>query len=271
MIPLEQKAFDLIVSKLGEALEKQEFKRIAAEPEDGVRMEAFAGENLAYAVMYTMKTKRIELKTCAMTDDGPDKNWKSISSWLYDPQEGEDADVESIINDFCETVEGPKRVAALQTAKKKRSKNEENNADPVFMFNRFANIYPELRMDLIDERSTYATVRPIAFTRAHILPRVQGTLSSSAPESQPVQRLAELCNDLYENGDFDVRAILTMVLLNGLDETAVKEKLVPHFSDDMQKGYKAGLKMRGKKVKPEKVKKQSRVVAEALKNNQGAR
>ena len=113
----------MIVDKLGEALEKQEFKRVAAEPEDGVRMQVFAGENLAYAVMYTLKTKRIELKTCAMTDDGPDKNWKSISSWLYDPQEGEDADVESIVNDFCETVEGPKRVAALQTAKKKRSKN----------------------------------------------------------------------------------------------------------------------------------------------------
>ena len=105
----------MIVDKLGEALEKQEFKRVDAEPEDGVRMQVFAGENLAYAVMYTLKTKRIELKTCAMTDDGPDKNWKSISSWLYDPQEGEDADVESIVNDFCETVEGPKRVIGTNT------------------------------------------------------------------------------------------------------------------------------------------------------------
>ena len=32
----------------------------------------------------------------------------------------------------------------------------------------------------------------------------------------------------------------------------------------MAKGYKAGLKMKGKKVKPEKVKKQSKVVADAL-------
>ena len=39
-----------------------------------------------------MKTKRIELRTCAMTDDGPDKNWKTISGWLYDPQPGESDD-----------------------------------------------------------------------------------------------------------------------------------------------------------------------------------
>ena len=38
---------------------------------------------------------------------------------------------------------------------------------------------------------------------------------------------------------------------------------------DLKKGYKAGLKVRGKKIKPEKVKKQPRVVAEALKNTQG--
>ena len=121
---MEQKAFDVIVEKLGEVLAKQEFKRAPDESEDGVRLAVFTGENLAYAVAYSMKTKRIELRTCAMTDDGPDKNWKTISGWLYDPQPGESDDTESIVNDFCETVEGPKRVAALQTAKKKRTKSE---------------------------------------------------------------------------------------------------------------------------------------------------
>ena len=102
---MEQKAFDVIVEKLGEVLAKQEFKRAPDESEDGVRLAVFTGENLAYAVAYSMKTKRIELRTCAMTDDGPDKNWKTISGWLYDPQPGESDDTESIVNDFCETVD----------------------------------------------------------------------------------------------------------------------------------------------------------------------
>ncbi len=265
---MNQKAFDLIAERVGEALEKQEFARQPDMAENGGRGALFTGENLAYAVYYDLKNKRFELRTCAMTEEGPDGNWKTISSWLFD-QEGDDlSETESIVNDFLETVEGPKRVAALQAAKKKRSKTEESSADPVFMFNRFANLFPELREDLLEERAKYATVRPILFTRASILPRVSALLTRKGNDGQ-VQKLAELCNDLYENGDFDVRSILTMIILNGLDEAAVKERLVPHFSEDMAKGYKAGLKMRGKKVKPEKVKKQSRVVAEALKNNQG--
>ena len=268
MIPLDQKAFDTIVEKLGATLIAQEFTRAADENADGVRRAVFVSGSLAYAVTYTMSTKRMELCTCATADSEGEKKWKTISSWLYDPQPGEDGDLESIVNDFIETVEGPKRVAAVQTANKKRAKGDENNADPVFMFNRFSGVFSDLRGDLIEERSKYGTVRPIAFMRGSIVPRVQKTLAAPANEAQ-LQKLAELCSDLYENGDFDVRSILTMVLLNSLDEAAVREKLVPLFSEDLQKAYKSGLKLRGKKVKPEKVKKQSRVVAEALKNTQG--
>ena len=268
MIPLDQKAFDFIVEKLGETLAGQEFTRAADENADGVRRAVFISGNLAYAVAYTMSTKRVELCSCGTADAEGEKKWKTISSWLYDPQPGEDGDLESIANDFIETVEGPKRVAALQTAKKKRSKGDENNADPVFMFNRFSGIFSDLRGDLIEERSKYGTVRPIAFMRGAIVPRVQKALAAPGNDAQ-LQKLAELCGDLYENGDFDVRSILTIVLLNSLDEAAVKEKLVPLFSEDLQKAYKSGLKLRGKKVKPEKVKKQPRVVAEALKNTQG--
>ena len=261
--------WDQIVEKVEEALKKQNFTRAQDEAEEGGRSAVFTGEALAYAVTFTPSTKRIELRTCAMKEDAPDKQWKVLSSWLYDPASEEEADVESIVNDFCDTVEGPKRVAALQTAKKKRQKGEESTQDPTFMFNRFAGIYPEIRADLVDERSTYGTARPIAFTRAHILPRVSKTLADERAESPALQKIAQLLSDLYENGDFDVRAIVTMVLLNSLDEAVVKEKMEPMFSQDLKKGYKAGLKVRGKKIKPEKVKKQPRVVAEALKNTQG--
>ena len=241
--------WDQIVEKVEEALKKQNFTRAQDEAEEGGRSAVFTGEALAYAVTFTPSTKRIELRTCAMKEDGPDKQWKVLSSWLYDPASEEEADVESIVNDFCDTVEGPKR-----------QKGEESTQDPTFMFNRFAGIYPEIRADLVDERSTYGTARPIAFTRAHILPRVRETLAGERAESPALQKIAQLLSDLYENGDFDVR--------NSLDEAVVKEKMEPMFSQDLKKGYKAGLKVRGKKIKPEKVKKQPRVVAEALKNTQ---
>ena len=165
--------WDQIVEKVEEALKKQNFTRAQDEAEEGGRSAVFTGEALAYAVTFTPSTKRIELRTCAMKEDGPDKQWKVLSSWLYDPANEEEADVESIVNDFCDTVEGPKRVAALQTAKKKRQKGEESTQDPTFMFNRFAGIYPEIRADLVDERSTYGTSRknlPAPFTAAANFP-----------------------------------------------------------------------------------------------------
>ena len=65
MIPLDQKAFDTIVEKLGATLIAQEFTRAADENADGVRRVVFVSGSLAYAVTYTMSTKRMEL--CSTT------------------------------------------------------------------------------------------------------------------------------------------------------------------------------------------------------------
>ena len=93
---------------------------------------------------------------------------------------------------------------------------------------------------MIEERSKYGTLRPIAFVETYVLPKLSELLLSG--ESASVQKLADLMNDLYENGDMDVRSIITMVILNGLNPQMVQEKLVPLFTEDMQKGYKAVLR-----------------------------
>ena len=124
------------------------------------------------------------------------------------------------------------------------------------------NLEPSLKGKMLEERVKYGDIRNVAFAREEVVPVVQGLLASGTPEQ--VEKLAGIFNELYENGDMDVRSILTIILLNSLEPAAVQEKLAPHFTEDMAKGYKAGLKMKGKKVKPEKVKKQSKVVADAL-------
>jgi hypothetical protein len=68
---------------------------------------------------------------------------------------------------------------------------------------------------------------------------------------------------MYVSGDLDVRSIITIVLLNGLSERAV-EALKPNFSQELAKAHKSALKMKGKKVKPEKKKKRSQIMAATL-------
>lgn len=47
---------------------------------------------------------------------------RGLSLWLFDEREGTRADAESILNDFLEVVQGPKRVALVQ--QKHRSKKD---------------------------------------------------------------------------------------------------------------------------------------------------
>jgi hypothetical protein len=260
---LEQNAFVYVTQKVGEVLQERGFSQVkntAAEKDE--QSVVFAGDDLAYSVVYQVEKKRFELKKCGMTDDGPDGKWKSLSVWLYDPQTDSMSQVQNIVDDFTDSVAGQKQKAAGQTQKKKRRKDEDNNVDIIFFFNRCIGLFPELKDEMSDERSTYGKVRSATFAREKVLPKIE-ELCTSGGNASVVSRCATLLSEMYVAGDLDVRSIITIVLLNGLSERAV-EALKPNFSEELAKAYKSGLKMKGKKVKPEKKKKRSQIMAATL-------
>lgn len=259
---MDQKAFDLIAEKIAEALRGQEFTRLDDGMEEKGPAAYFSNENLRYSVLFDTEKKRFELRSGSANSEGKVRTWRSLSVWLYDPEESDMSAAADIAADFVNTIQGPRRVEALQAAKKRRRKDEENNPDPVFLFNRIVNLDPSLKEKMLEERVQYGDVRSVTFARTEVVPVIQKILSAGTPGQ--IEKLAGLFNELYENGDMDVRSILTIVLLNSLDSAVVEEKLVPLFTEEMKKSYKAGCKMKGKKVKPEKVKKQPKVVADAL-------
>jgi len=260
---LEQKAFDLISDKVGVALSEQGFTRVAGErKEENGRAVLFTGEDTAYSIFFNQAKKRFELRTCDMEDGEPDSQWKSISIWLFDPENDTISEAESIVNDFVETIQGPKRVAALKT-KKKRKKEDENNPDPLFFFNRFVGVFPGLRDELNTEKAKYGDVRAVTFARSNLLPKIEALCTQTTNQDQ-IKRCCDLLNDLYIAGDMDVRSIITIVLLNGLENESAIETMKPLFSDDLKKAYIAGLKLKGKKIKPEKKKKEKKFIADNL-------
>lgn len=254
---LDQKAFDLIVEKTSAALTPQGFQRDKSGENETTAL--FTGENVAYGVYFNEEKKQFELRACSMTEDGPDEKWKVLSRWLFEPDAGE---AESIANDFVETIEGPRRMAAVQTAKRRR-KGDENNADPLFLYNRLVGIFPELREEITEERSWYGTVRGVTFAREHVLPRMETLLANGRPEQ--IKKLCDVLGDMYVAGDMDVRSIITIVLLNGMQNPeTVEQKMAPQFRKELQEAYQAGKKYRGKTVKPEKKKKEKKYSAETL-------
>lgn len=260
---MEQKAFDLVVEKVGAALGEQGFARAAGEQNDGEgRSVLFTNEDAAYSILYNKGKKRFELRACGADEGKPDLQWKSVSIWLFDPENDSLPQAESIINDFVETIQGPKRKAAIQT-KKKHKKEDENNADPLFFFNRFVGIFPELRDELNEEKTQYGDVRAVHFARTNLLPKIEA-LCTQVSNQDGMKRCCELLNNMYVAGDIDVRSIIIMVILNGIDNQTAIDNMKPLFSEDLKKSYAAGLKFKGKKVKPQKPQKEKRFVADNL-------
>ena len=255
---MEQKAFDLIAEKVGAVLNEQGFHKVGDMQEESGRAALFTNEDTAYSIFFNQDKKRFELRTCDLDDGEPDGKWKSISIWLFDPENDSVAEAESI----TETIQGPKRVAALKT-KKKRKKDEENTSDPLFFFNRFVGIFPGLRDELNEERAQYDDVRAVTFARTHLTPKIEALCTQTTNQDQ-IKRCCDLLNDMYVAGDMDVRSIITMVILNGIESQTAIANMKPLFSDDLKKAFTSALKLKGKVVKPEKKKKPKKFTAENL-------
>lgn len=260
---MELKAFDTIAGSVGAALEEQGFHKAAEEKngKDG-RTVSFVGDGTAYGILYRDDKKRFELRSCEAEDDKPDGKWKTLSMWLFDPETDTASEAQSIAADFTESVTGPKNVPALK-AKKKKKKEDDTNVDPLFFFNRFVGVFPELKDEITAEKEAYGNVRAVTFARKSLLPKINA-LCADPSEGERLGRCCTLLSDMYVSGDMDVRSVITIVILNGISDRDALEKMKPLFGEELQKGCAAARKIRGKVFKPEKKKKQRAFTADTL-------
>ena len=88
------------------------------------------------------------LRSCTMTDEGPDNEWKTLATWLYDETVGTQKDADSIANDFIEGVSGTLAIKRAKQVKQKKKKDDDGTADPKFLAKRFVTYFPELREEI---------------------------------------------------------------------------------------------------------------------------
>lgn len=163
-------------------------------------------------------------------------------------------DVESITNDFLEGVSGTVAVKRAKQIKQKKKKDDDGNADPKFLAKRFVAVFPELKEEIKYEEDGYFPFRGATFAKEKIAPKIVNYLKSAT--NQQVEKLVGIFNLQYNNGDGDTRSIITIILLNSLDDEQFKT-VFEYLSDDLKKAGKAARKYKGKKVKPEKPKKKN--------------
>ena len=187
---------------------------------------------MAYSVIYTKDKQQMLLKTCPMTDDGPDNDWKTLSTWLYDDMVSTQKDAESIANDFVDGVSNTGAIKRAKQSKSKKKKSDDGNADPKFLAKRFVAVLPELKEEIQAEEDCYFPFRGATFAKEHIAPKLSGYIKSA--NSKELEKLAGIFDTQYGNGDADTRAVITTVLLNSLDD-AEYEKLMGKLQRRLKK------------------------------------
>ncbi|MBR1481952.1 MAG: hypothetical protein IJ598_03170 [Ruminococcus sp.] len=258
------KAFEYISGKVEEELLKSGFeKQKVASEASGDLVSLFTGENVAYSVVYVSDRQQMVLRSSPMTDDGPANDWKTLATWLYDDETSTQKDAESIANDFLEGVSGAAAIKRAKQVRQKKKKSDDGNADPKFLAKRFVAYFPELKDEIKNEEDCYYPFRGATFAKEHIAPRVADYLRTA--NSKEIEKLAGVFNTQYNNGDVDTRSIITIVILNSLDDTAFS-KLCEELNEDTQKAAVAARKYKGKTVAPEKPPKKRTSRASSLLN-----
>ena len=163
-----------------------------------------------------------------------------------------------IVNDFTDIIlktpkQGPKH------SKKKSS--DESNVTGLYFANRMVNIFPEIKDSVLQEKQTYIEFRTVEFTKNVLLPKINALLNSKN-NSETIKKFAKLLSSLYQTATLDVRSVITMGILNNIQNP---EALIPLLSEELQKAHACALKYKGKKVKPEKIKNKSSWITKAMK------
>lgn len=259
-------AFNSISGKVEAELKKQGFSKQKVSGNDKEMVSLFTSDSNAYSVVYFVDKQHMVMRHCAMTDDGPDNNWKVLATWMFDPDNDGEKEADSIANDFVDNCSSATAIKRIKTTKKKKKKDsDEGNADPLFLSKRFVSFFPELKDEIKNEEDCYYPFRGVTFTRASIVPKVNDLVKRG--NKKELEKLGNLLSTQYSNGDADTRSIITIVILNSLPEDkydAVNENL----SEELQTAWKAALKYKGKKVKPEKPKKKRTTMAQRLQAQQ---
>lgn len=267
MIILDIKVvFNGICEKVEETLKPQGFTKQKISGNDNELVSLYTSENSAYSVVYFIDKQHMVMRHCAMTEDGPDNNWRVLATWMFDPDNDTQKEADSIANDFVENCSGATAVKRLKTTKKKKKKgDDEGNADPLFLSKRFVTYFPELKDEIKNEEDCYYPFRAVTFFRASVVPKFNNVVASG--NKKDIEKLCQLLNTQYANGDADTRSIITIVILNSVPDDKY-ESVAEFLDDDLKKASKAALKFKGKKVKPEKPKKKKTSMVQRLQAKQ---
>lgn len=257
---MRNKSFDVITKRVGSVLEEKGFKRRNVNFDDKEINEAFfSGQNGSIKISFNDLKKRVELSVSTDLDVHDQTVWSLSSSWLFDPEVDGEKEAISISNDFIDMLnEGAKK----KVVQKKKKKEDDSNVDPHFFLNRLVNFFPSIKADVEVEKSEYESFRYVTFIKGKVVSEINRLFAGQ--DNVKIKRFCKLLSDAYDDGDKDVRSIVTMVILNSVESEKEKNKIMGLISDELKNAWVAAEKFKYKKVKPEKIKAKKNLMSKMI-------
>lgn len=212
------------------------------------------GNKLTFKILYVPQDDEIYLEMQNNQQENSEQ-WNRISSWLFDNNIN-NKDINIISDDFIDTIRKYFNLEPINLTNRKISKDKSSSA--LFFANRMMNLFPELREEISFEKEHYSDFRGAEFAINNILPKIS-TLLSEGKDKKKIEKLFKLIGELYSNSTIEVRSIITMGILNGINKEKEISIAKSVMSDDLQKAWDAALKYKGKQIKSAKLKNKFRL------------
>ncbi len=246
-----KKSLEIIITQVQNILIDKGFSRYDLKKNDNT-LATFSNGKDYYSIEIEKENKTVNLLKGSVEGNQIKDDAAVVSTWLFDPDTDGDDQAMSIAKDFVDTLAGPSSPKAIK--KKQNKGSEENTSSPTFFMNRLATVFPEIKADIQYEKDNHESFRFVAFVKEHVVPKVQ-MLMSMPDEKVTIKKLGKTLSDNYNNGDLDVRSLITIVILNSIEKN--ESVLESYLSEDLQKAWNAAKQVKGKDIKPEKPKKKS--------------
>lgn len=207
----------------------------------------FKSNDALYQMIYELAKTQVILSVY----NNRSEKYDAVSSWLLDFEKSTGKDVDLISKDFIDTMAPQQKAVAVNNHSQKKKKDAQNNGSIMFFMNRMASVFPEIKDIIQAEKNAPHQFRVLKLVRENVVPQVNALLGSK--DKPKINKFGKSLSELYENGDDDVKAVITMAILNGIDSQEHFEIACDSVSDGLQHAAKAAQKFKDKKVKPEKV------------------
>jgi hypothetical protein len=234
---MHKKAMDIIKKKIENKLTGKGYiysKELSSAKDDNIS-EIFKGKENCIEIFFDSDKNNFFLNLNDLENSEDSK--KTLSMWLFNPKENNEQDVKSIVNDFEDSIDSLFKSGSGEIAKRpSSSSNKKKKISPEAFVSKFVEVFPQFSSELDAHKVHYKKLLPDTFMDEACGKYLEEILSTK--KNNMLKKLFEIFNNSYNNGDTDVRSIITVTIFKRLLDNDNYNKIAKEYmSTELAKSW----------------------------------